>query len=215
MDAPKIDLKCDINDSRLLISARSPFARRVRLAFLENSIRYEERIMDVFHPTEELLNLNPLGRVPILVLKSGETIIDSSFILKLLYETIQSPLTTSSMGDRLSCYQWSGIALGLCEKIVEYYLGTLLPEPKQDQELFEEAKGIFKRVLRQFENYIGDREFIAAGKLTQADLDMGTALAYLSLRGSQKWSLNHPNSARYLQKLQERPSFIKTTPPPA
>ena len=208
-------MQIDFNDSVLFISARSPFARRVRLAFLENGIRFEERIVDVFHPTAELLEKNPLARVPTLVLKSGKVVIDSNLILQLLYETIQSPLTTTSPEDRLSCSHWSALAYGMSEKIVEYYLETLRPEAAQDQELFDETRGIFRRVLERFEAFIGERDFVAAGKLTQADLDMGTALTYLSLRSPDKWTARYPSTSRYLHKLQERPSFIKTQPPAA
>ena len=61
-----MSLGVDFQDSVLYISARSPFARRVRLALLENKIRFSEKVFDVFNPLPELITVNPLARVPAL-----------------------------------------------------------------------------------------------------------------------------------------------------
>ncbi len=85
--------RIDFNKSELFISLRSPFARRVRLALLENQISYKEIVCDVFKPTAELIAVNPLIRVPVLRLHSGDVLIDSNLILQALYETLSdSPL---------------------------------------------------------------------------------------------------------------------------
>ena len=47
------------HDSTLFISLRSPFARRVRLAFIEHGVRYHEVVEDVFKPSAVLIEANP------------------------------------------------------------------------------------------------------------------------------------------------------------
>lgn len=90
--------RIDFNQSELFISLRSPFARRVRLALLENQISYKEIVCDVFKPSAELIAVNPLIRVPVLRLQSGAVLIDSNLILQALYETLSdSPLIPGVM----------------------------------------------------------------------------------------------------------------------
>lgn len=77
--------KLNFNDCTLYISARSPFARRVKLALLENKITFEQKILNVFEPQPELTSLNPLSRVPVVKLKDGQVLIDSNLILQEFY----------------------------------------------------------------------------------------------------------------------------------
>lgn len=207
----------EFDGSTLLISARSPFARRVRLAFLENGVRFEERVIDVLKPTAELLEKNPLARVPTLLLPSGETLVDSNVILELFYGAAKRKLSLESAGDRLRAAQWGALAAGVCEKTVEYYFEGLRPEAARDPELLAEIDAVIHRVLSRLEDFLGgearSRTTVLASGLSQADLDLGTMLAYLTLRHPMDWASRYPNCGRYFARLDERPSFAATRPP--
>src|ERR1700746_892803 len=101
--------------STLFISARSPFARRVRIALHENGVDFQERVFDVFQPNPELWKANPLARVPALLLKNSHVLIDSSLILQALYEGGGSPFMPKDTAKRYETYRWTAIALGICE----------------------------------------------------------------------------------------------------
>lgn len=206
----------DFNKSLLFVSARSPFARRVRLAFLEHNIEYEEKIIDVFEDNPQLNVLNPLGRVPVAVLASGETLIDSTYILSLFYSNLPvSPLLPHLISESIIDSKWSAISLGLNEIIVSTFLESTRAKEKQDPSVFSETEKIVERVLGSFENYMQEGGNILGDRLCQADLDMGSALNYLILRFSKRWPERFPKSFKYLERLQQRPSFQKTKPPPA
>ncbi len=206
----------DFDRSTLFISARSPFARRVRLAFREHALAYDEKILDVFKPTPELIALNPLCRVPTLKLASGDVLIDSEKILQSFYLShSESSLLPKSREDWLLASHWSAIATGLCEKTVEYYFETLRPESARDAEAVEEVRQIAQRTLERFNEAIGERETILSSGLSQADLDMGAALAYLSLRYSSQWKSRYTRAGAYLSRLESRASFQETKPPAA
>jgi len=206
--------KTDFNQATLYISARSPFARRVRLALLENEIPFIEKVYDVFKPEPELIAVNPLARVPALQLKSGEVLIDSNLILQCLYENIESPLKPRVGAELLASYRWSSIGAGLCEKVVEYFLETLRPEPHRDPEVAEELRQISGRVLAELEALLNQSRqgWLVGAALTQADLDVGSALAYLNLRYSTEWMKKFPETSQYLARLEKRDSFQKTRP---
>lgn len=195
------------------MTPRSPFARRVRLAFFEHQVAFEERSVDVFHPDQELLALNPLGRIPIVKLKSGQILIDSAQILSFFYDSNASALVPKSLEDRLVVSNWTSVALGLSEKVVEYYLEALRPQEDRDAELLSEVDRVVESVLTQFNAFIGHRPHILpSGQLTQADFDMGTALAYLSFRYSDRWKKRFSRAAIYLEDLEKRSSFVNTKP---
>jgi glutathione S-transferase len=213
-----MEIKIDFNQSELFISLRSPFARRVRLALLENQIPYKETVCDVFKPTEALVAVNPLVRVPVLRLSSGVTLIDSNLILQALYETLatSTSLMPSSPAVRLSIYRWQAIAAGFAEKIVEYFLETQRPPANQDPETKEELVGIGERVLAEAETTLianPSHNFLIGNSLTQADLDLASTLTYFGLRYSQEWKKRYPRTSLYLAQLEQRPSFVQTCPP--
>ncbi len=204
--------KLDFNGCTLILSLRSPFARRVRLALREAGIAYEERVTEVLKPSAELIEKNPLMRVPVAVLKSGVELLDSNVILPLFYEAHPSPLWPTALAPRLEIHSWGVLAAGVCEKIVEYFFDTL--RPAKDAELAEEVRTIIERVLTKTEKALGSRETMVGASLTQADLDLGTMLRYISVRYSDSWPTRYPACARYLASLEKRPSFQATMPPP-
>jgi glutathione S-transferase len=203
----------DFKDCVVIISLRSPFARRVRLALREAGIPHEERVVDVLKPAAELIEKNPLARVPVVALKSGCDLLDSNTILQLFHEAHPSPLFPKPLESRMQVMGWGVLAAGVCEKIVEYYFDTM--RPVRDAELDAETRAIIDRVLARVESAIGSRETMVGDSLTQADLDLGTMLRYISLRHSDTWRAKFPSSARYLEALEKRPSFRATVPPPA
>lgn len=205
----------------LWMSLRSPFARRVRLALEEMQVPYQESVVDVFKPTPAFLKANPLGRVPALETSSGEVLIDSNLILPFLADRHGGGLIPQEQAARLRCYQWMGLAVGMMEKTVEYFLmwqnsrehglpidQTLLTEFRAAREAF--CAAVETRAAEFFQ--IGAPAYLAEG-FSQADCDAGAALAYLTLRDSPEWQERFPNARRYLEGLQARPSFQKTQPP--
>jgi glutathione S-transferase len=206
----------DFNDSTLFISLRSPFARRVRLALLENSISFLVEIHDVFNLKPAFLNVNPLGRVPALRLKSGQELIDSNIILQVFYENHVSHLIPKGTADRLEVFRWQALGIGLCEKVVEYYLETLKPKQDCDEGIKTELNDIVQRVLSRLEKKLERQSkdsWIIEDVLTQADIDVGSALDYLSLRFSGEWKKQFPLVCDYLGRLNQRSSFRETSPP--
>jgi glutathione S-transferase len=204
----------DFNNSTLFISQRSPFARRVRLAFYESGIAFTERVYDVFTHNPDLIMVNPLGRVPALILKSGKQIIDSNFILKLFYESHVCPLNFRTIEESIEGAYWQALSVGLCEKSVEYFIDTLRPAGQRDFEIQEELKLQSTRIFEKLEEKAKENssQFLVGNQLTQADLDVGAALAYFGLRFSNQWKEQYPNLNIYFNRLDQRPSFQKTRP---
>src|SRR5215469_6687574 len=66
----------------------SPFVRRAAIALRLYGFDYEHRPWSVWADADKLATLNPLRRVPTLVLDDGEVLIESSAILDALDQLV-------------------------------------------------------------------------------------------------------------------------------
>ncbi len=66
----------------------SPYVRRVAVSLRVLGFRYEHDTRSVFSDFDAMRALNPLGRIPSLVLDDGEVLIDSAAILDWLDQTV-------------------------------------------------------------------------------------------------------------------------------
>ncbi len=203
----------DFSGCEVFTSQASPFARRVRIALHEAGIPFETRLEDVFKPSADLLATNPLGRVPVVKLRSGKVLAESHLILTALREGRE--LESRDADARWESWHWSALAMGLAEKTVEYYISWITSRDTGaplDAVLLEEFRGIKDRVLPLAEAHLKG-EWFAGGTFSQADIDWGTALTYLSLRDSPEWKERFPKLRAFVDRVEARESFVKTAPP--
>src|SRR5580698_9785493 len=96
---------------KLLYTKRSPFARKVRVIALEKNITLDLIDEDLQKKSQRLLDANPLGKVPTLILDNGTTIFDSPVICRYLDtlndENIMLPHATR---ERLEVLKWEAFA---------------------------------------------------------------------------------------------------------
>jgi glutathione S-transferase len=206
-------MSVDLRESTLFISLRSPFARRVRVAFLENGIPFVEKVYDVFKPTPDLYDANPAGRVPTLILKDGRKLTESHVILQCLYGSMESEYFPEAL--KVEILYEGAISAAVCEKCIDYYLEQMRPEAHRDPELQIEIDGAIGHSLVHLEKQLERSSFVVGNRLTQADFDWGVALTYLELRyPASRWRERYPRAAQLLVRLDQRPSFVKTRPTP-
>src|ERR1051326_9256429 len=66
----------------------SPYVRRVAISLRVLGFEYRHDTRSVFADFDAMRKVNPLGRIPSLVLDGGETLIDSAAIVDWLDETV-------------------------------------------------------------------------------------------------------------------------------
>jgi glutathione S-transferase len=97
----------------------SPFVRRVAIAPNLHGLAYEHRPWSAFGDAGCLAALNPLQRVPALVLDDGEVLIDSAAILDHLDEVGgEARLIARDGPARRAMLRVCALATGLCDKLV-------------------------------------------------------------------------------------------------
>ena len=66
----------------------SPYARRVAAALVSRAVPYEHEDLNGYANPARARELNPVGKVPVLVLDDGERLIDSAAILDHINELV-------------------------------------------------------------------------------------------------------------------------------
>jgi glutathione S-transferase len=112
---------------------RSPFTRRVAISMRLLGIEYEHRPHTAWSNLADVRAVNPVGRVPALVLDSGEALFDSSAILDYLDHLVGPPRALVPVQEpaRHQVLRVTACALGVLEKVVAaLYAQTMYPPEK-------------------------------------------------------------------------------------
>jgi glutathione S-transferase len=97
----------------------SPYVRRVAISLRVQGFAYEHDTRSVFGDFDALRRINPLGRIPSLVLDGGEVLIDSAAILDWLEQTVgpERALVPPAGAERRRALHLIALATGAIDKI--------------------------------------------------------------------------------------------------
>jgi glutathione S-transferase len=106
----------------------SPYVRRVAVSMRIQGYAFQHVALSVFRHQTEMREINPLVKVPMLVLDNGEQLIESSFILDYLDGEVppDERLVPASGEARRKVLQQCATALVATEKAVQMYYDTQL-----------------------------------------------------------------------------------------
>jgi len=151
---------------------RSPFTRRVAVALRLLDIEYEHRPYTAWSNLTEVRAVNPVGRIPALILGSGETIFDSTAILDYL-DQMAGPnraLVPTSEPGRHEVLRIVACALGALDKVVAaLYEQTMRPAEKLHRPWIEHNESQARSAL-EWLAALPQSPWLGGGKLTQADI---------------------------------------------
>lgn len=199
---------------KLISSPTTPFGRKVRIVLLEKKIPFELEIDVPWSPDTRVGQSNPLGKVPVLVLKDGETLYDSRVIVEYLEHL--SPvghLLPQDAANRIAVRKIEALADGMTDAAALIFLENKRPEELRSKEWITRQEGKVFRALEALSEELGERVHFVDGKFSLADIAVGCALGYLDFRFPYiDWRNAHANLARFAAKLAERKSFKETVP---
>jgi glutathione S-transferase len=99
----------------------SPFVRRVAVVLHYYGVAFDRRVLSTFADFDTMLELGPLGKVPVLVLADGECLWDSRAILDFLHgqASPEQSLLPHEEPRRRQVLRVEAAAVGLAEKAYE------------------------------------------------------------------------------------------------
>ncbi len=99
----------------------SPFVRRVAIALRLYGLPFEHRPWSVFGQGQEVRALNPLMRVPVLVLEDGTALADSHMMLDYLDNLMPDPMFPRNEPARHRALRVAAMGCGLADKAVSLF----------------------------------------------------------------------------------------------
>lgn len=199
---------------KLIGSHTSPFVRKVRIVLAEKKIEYDFVIDSPWLADSKVPNLNPLGKIPVLVLDDDTPLFDSRVIVEYIDNvTPNSKLFPAPNRERTEVKRWEALADGICDAAATAFLEAKRPKVQQSQDWITRQLEKVSRSLEFMSEELGDKPFCMGTHISMADLATGTALGYLCFRFADiNWQETHPNLAKLYDKLMQRPSFAETVP---
>ena len=193
----------------------SPFVRRVAITLHHYGMAFTRNTMSVFADAAEMARINPLVRIPSLVLDNGETLYDSGAILDWLDEQAgpARALTPRSGPERREVLQTMAMANGAVDKAgAVVYERHFHPTAHVNKDWVARCLGQLRGALGWLEARLAGGWF--HGKFSQADVTAGVMLGYLKLRLPDVAPGEYPKLARLSERCEALPAFIAARPSP-
>jgi glutathione S-transferase len=202
---------------KLYISAASPFARKVRVLLLEKGVPHELETVNLWEPNA-LQRVNPLGKVPALVLEDGRVLTGSSLIADYVDGRWPRPRFIPEEPEaRLEVRRLEALADGTMEAVSAcLYEVRFHDEGKRSREWLERQRGKVEAGLAALERSLGGRDGFVGAEASLADVAVACHIGFIAARAPHFFSAERcPGLARLWRRLEERDSMRKTAPPPA
>lgn len=198
---------------KLYWSSRSPFVRKVMIfaheCGLASRIECERTLVAMNKPNAGLLQVNPTGKIPTLLLDDGSALYDSTVICEYLDSLHDRPKLFPPAGPA----RWTGLrrhALGnnLTDNLMLWRNEILRPQTQQSPETLAAFELKVRNALAAL-----DREAaaLAAEPVGIGHVAIGCALGYIDFRFAHLgWRIGHDRIAGWYETFAQRPSMVHT-----
>jgi glutathione S-transferase len=204
-----------------LINARpSPFGRKVAVALHEKGVPFET-VWDQPWGAETCVgHYNPLSQLPVLIADDGEICFESNYILEWIERRFpRPPLLPSDDDGILDVKRVMVVAEGVLNATGHVAFELMREHPSAAW--LERQRNKMRQGVDWIGERVGARSF-AVGDFTQADIAVAVTLTSLEfIRASygfeleeEPWRERLPFLGLYVDRLEQRPSFIATRPAP-
>jgi glutathione S-transferase len=194
---------------KLLGTNTSPYVRKVRLVLLEKNISHDYLVDPPREPGSQVARVNPLGRIPALILGDETCVFDSPVIAEYVDTLNDTPILiprTDTLA-RMRVKRWEALADGIMDSAVVVRTESIRPAEKQEASTISVHNNAITRALSYAADQLGPREWCEGASITLADLALVSALIYLGLRQPERdWRGHHPNLAAWFARISERTS---------
>lgn len=195
----------------------SPFVRRVATTLHLYEIPFEHRpLATMGEDRDRIRELNPLTRVPALLLDDGEALIDSNAIIDHLDETVGSAraLTPASGPERRRVLKLCAVALGAAEKsVLTVYEKRFRPEQKWHAPWVEMISNQARDGMRYLDAE-GAQPYLTGEQMTQADVTSVIAYEFVRIANPELFhSFECPRLDALSTRLSALDAFQRTLPP--
>lgn len=194
---------------RLHWSPRSPFVRKIMVAAHEAGIadrlKLVRTVVSPTAPNEELLQENPLGKLPTLTFPDGFSLFDSPVIIEYFASVAPGAgLLPEASRQRLATLRHQALGDGLLDMMLLWFEERRRPAEQQSLLLMAGFATKFDAVTSRLEKEVGD---LRARPFDAGHISIGCGLSYAGFRFPDiDWQPGRPALADWLEEFHERPS---------
>jgi len=188
----------------------SPFARKVRVAAHELGLAERLRLIEVDPWSDaRLRDLNPLAKVPTLVLDGGEAVWESSLIVERLADICGDRALAPPAGPaRWEALSLQALADGASTAAGRLYADERRGPGQRSEAMLARFRAAIDATLRRLETSELTERF------TIGEISVAVLLGYLDFRGlCGGWRETHPGLAAWLSRMRARESLAATEHP--
>lgn len=201
---------------KLWYSPASPFVRKVLIVAhergIEGSIQRMDAAANAVDPDMRIVESNPTGKIPTMILDDGQVLFDSRVICAYL-DTLGDAkrLTPRSGAKRFQVMTLEALGDGIMDAAVNNrYETALRPEEFRWKAWSEGQMGKVAAALDQIE---AQWMRVLGRTPNMGSIAVAAALGYLDFRyPDYNWRRGHPKLKRWFAKFAERPSFEASRP---
>jgi glutathione S-transferase len=195
----------------------SPFVRRVAITLNLYGMKFTRNAMSVFGNATEMAKINPIVRIPSLILDDGGVLIDSGAIVDYL-DGLAGPgraLTPPSGTERQMVLQVMAYATGSIDKLgTIVYERTFHPPEHVAQEWIARCRLQLEGALTVLEELPKEPYFLGE-RLSQADVTVGVMMGYMKLRPKDAPApQSYPTLETLSERLENLDAFRQARPSP-
>jgi glutathione S-transferase len=194
-------------------SPASPFGRKVKIAASVLDLMDQITVVtaNTLDPDDPIRALNPLGKIPALILDDDTVLYDSAVIVEYL-DTISSSAKIIPLGRKakFEALTLQALADGIMDAaLLQVYETRFREEGRREQKWIEHQSGKVARGLDSLEIHIPHLSPVP----TIGAIAVACALGYLDLRFGTEWRTGRPRLTAWLDDFAARyPSYGATTP---
>ncbi len=195
----------------------SPFVRKVRVLLIETGqqdrVVLQASLPTPIQPDQQVVQGNPVGKIPALRLADGSMLHDSRVILDYLdHQHVGNPLIPRDGSARWRRLTLASLADGIMDAaVLVRYETAMRPVEKHWDLWLDEQRNKIRRALAELE---ADAIAELTSHFDIAAISVACALGYLDFRHpDMQWRLDNPQLAAWYAKVSERPSMQQTQPP--
>jgi glutathione S-transferase len=188
----------------------SSFCWKVLIALYEKDVPFERVVVNLGDPAEaaEFMKISPMRKMPAIV-SDGEVVNESSIEIEWLDHNVAgAKLIPADPKQALDVRFWDRFLDVYLHYPMQRVVGDRLrPADKRDAFGVAENKAQMRNALDVLEKHMSGRTWASGDAFSMADCSAAPALFYANKVLS--FEATHPNTAAYLKRLGERPSFAR------
>lgn len=183
---------------KLLYASASPYSAKVRMAAALAGLPLDPVVTDTNTEPAELMDSNPLGKIPVLITDDGEAIYDSRAITQYLNRLSKNALFPRNPANRTGAERLEALADGICDcALAHVYERRMRPEEKIHEPWLDKQ---WAKVLRGLDHLEAQPPKLPR-KITAGHIALRACLGYLALRFPGKWERGRAKLTRWAKRF--------------